>query len=186
MDLQTIVNNSMEARRAKEMKTSEQLTISELTMKLEAVENKELPIVFDDGKYKPTGLGSWRGSYCELAINYEGGGQESYLNGDNCKKESYGDSKKYHDHECGCEISTTLPENPTTEQFLKILKDTTGRYFNGYKGDDFLMGKTTPIWVANYGDSSGFKENKDYWSQGVVGVTETDKEVVLETKCIDY
>jgi hypothetical protein len=26
-----------------------------------------------------------------------------------------------------------------------------GRVFCGYKGGDFLMGETTPIWLADYG-----------------------------------
>jgi hypothetical protein len=26
-----------------------------------------------------------------------------------------------------------------------------GEVFTGYKGGDFLMGRTTPVWVANYG-----------------------------------
>lgn len=27
-----------------------------------------------------------------------------------------------------------------------------GKVFQGYKGGDFLMGETTPLWVAGYGD----------------------------------
>lgn len=34
---------------------------------------------------------------------------------------------------------------------LRIAQDCMGEVFEGYKGGDFLMGRNTPIWVANYG-----------------------------------
>ena len=32
-----------------------------------------------------------------------------------------------------------------------------GEVFSGYKGGDFLMGKTTPLWLSEYGTASGLR-----------------------------
>jgi len=69
--LQKMMDDSVKARRSDDMKTSKQLILCELISKLENVKNKELPIVFDDSDHVPTAIGSWRGSYRELAIFYE-------------------------------------------------------------------------------------------------------------------
>jgi len=37
--------------------------------------------------------------------------------------------------------------------FLKILKDTVGKKLEGYKGGEYVMTESTPVWVANYGNS---------------------------------
>lgn len=148
MDLQTIVSNAIAVARAESMKTSPQLTLGEFILKLEIVGNKDLPVVFDVGKYHPTYVDSWRGSYCELAINYE-----------------------------------TKGKPPSVLRLINILKDAIGVTFVGYKGGDFLMGKTTPIWVANYGESMGFREDKD---TAIVDVREEPTVVVIITEALDY
>lgn len=189
MDLQKILDNAIEAGRAKEMLTSPQLTLGEMVLKLEAVDG-ELPIVFDKRGYKPTGLGSWRGSYRELAIPYEGGGESCYEQPKpDCKRdEFFGD----HAYDCPCgrtnKHSTTLPKNPKAKDLLAVLKLANGKYFQGYRGGDFTMGKTTPIWVANYGTSAGFKsdEKNGKYSQGVVDVVQEKNKVVIKTEALDY
>ena len=162
-DLQTILDNILKVERAEEMKTSIQLTVGELILKLEVIRNQNLPIRFDIKKYCPTGLDSWRGSYQELAIQYEYGGGMCYEQlKPKCERDDFGD----HHYKCKCggseEFNTTLPKNPKVSDFLKILKFILGKYFIGYKGGDFTMGKTTPLWVANNGESSGFRKYKDY------------------------
>ena len=64
MDWQEIIDNAMEMQRAKDMKTSEQLTLGELILKLEAVEDKSNPVIFNE-RYFPVDIDSWRGSYRE-------------------------------------------------------------------------------------------------------------------------
>ncbi len=147
MDLQTILNNAMVARRSEEMKTSTKLTLGEIIIKMETIKNKELPVVFDVKKYFPVSIDSWRGSYCELAFNYE--------------------------HE-GKKLSV--------KEWLKELNNTIGKTLTGYKGGDYLMGNTTPVWVANYGTSSGFKED----STAVIDILEKKNKVVIKTKDMDY
>lgn len=39
----------------------------------------------------------------------------------------------------------------TASAFLAELKDSLGRSFEGYKGGDFPMTDTTPLWAAQYG-----------------------------------
>jgi hypothetical protein len=146
MDLQSILHNAVAAQRAERMKGSEQLMLGELTLKMEAVKNKALPVIFDEGKYVPSTLDSWRGSYDELAIEY------------------------------------TEDEPITGKSFIELLKEANGKTYTGYKGGDFTMGKATPIWVANYGSSSGFREG----STAVVDVEETEDAIVLKTKVLEY
>jgi hypothetical protein len=150
MDWQEIIDNAVEMQRANDMKTSEQLTLGELILKLEHIEDKSKPVIFDE-QYHPTNLDSWRGSYCELALEYAQTGKKL-----------------------------------SVEKLLKKLKDAIGTTFYGYKGGDFLMGKTTPIWIANYGESSGFTHNGDIWTQAVVNVSQNEQTVILETRNIEY
>ena len=186
-NLNDYLQNIMKAKRADDMLNSEQLNLGELILKLEAVTNKELPIVFDYKKYKPTGLDSWRGSYCELSIQYDGGGTCYEQPKDTCKMdEMFG----YHAYDCPCGgskgYSTSLPESPKVKDLLEKCRLILGKYVVGYKGGDFTMGKTTPVWVANYGESAGFRKNKNYDSTAVVDILETKKAVVIVTKLMSY
>lgn len=155
MDLQTILQNAVAAKRAEEMKTSAQLTLGELILKMEG-KSPEKPVVFDDGEHFPTSLSSWRGSYCELAIEYN-------------------------------EYDTEKPMN--AGDFAEKLKGALGKTYTGYKGGDFTMGKTTPVWVANHGNVSGFRNDKkaEYNDDtAIVDIVETDNAVVLQTFSTEY
>ncbi len=146
MNWQDIISNAVQVQRDEHMKTSEQLTLGEMILKLEAIADKSKPVVFDE-QYHPIGLDSWRGSYAELAFEYVQTGKKL-----------------------------------SVEELLKKCRDAIGATFYGYKGGEFVMGKTTPVWVANYGDASGFIGD----SQAVVNVSEQEQSVIIETKAIDY
>ena len=107
--MQSILTNAVNKMRQEKFKTSSQLSLGEIILKMEIIKNKDLPVLFDNKKYHPTGIDSWRGSYNELSLQYENEGNPM-LAGD----------------------------------FLKLLIETIGKTFEGYKGGDFLMGKTTP------------------------------------------
>lgn len=49
-----------------------------------------------------------------------------------------------------CDLSIE-PGASTAGELLAECKDAMGEVFEGYKGGDFLMGRTTPMWVADYG-----------------------------------
>ena len=60
-------------------------------------------------------------------------------------------------------------------EFLRVLKDTIGQTFTGYKGGDFTMDESTPVWVANYGESG---------DTGVLDITDDGYLVTIKTgKC---
>ena len=84
-------------------------------------------------------------------------------------------------------------EMPTVAQVLADLQFAIGKTFEGYKGGQYMMGETTPVWVASYGDS-GVGGYKSQTSVGVIGVKrETYKAatgetytVVIETQAMEY
>lgn len=146
-----MIFNAMKAKRADDMLTSPQLTLGELILRLEAIPDKKLPVIFDGKRYYPTRIDSWRGSYCELAISYS---------------------------PTSCHM--------TVKGFLNLLRNTIGRTLIGYKGGNFMMGKTTPVWVANYGESQGFKSDGKIHSQAVTNIFKEKGYIVIRTKAIEY
>ena len=123
MDLQTYIQNAVKESRANTLANSDQLTLSELILKLEPIvknqkDGEEATVRYDFEYLFPTSIDSWRGSYNELALNFETQGEEMKVS-----------------------------------EFLNMLKECIGKTFTGYKGGDFTMHKGTPIWVANYSHS---------------------------------
>lgn len=49
------------------------LTLGKIISKVGAVCGKDLSLVFDDGRFCPDGLDSWRGNYAALAIGRRNG-----------------------------------------------------------------------------------------------------------------
>lgn len=149
MDIQNMISNMVKVERAESMRTSEQITLGELIIKLELMPatyksgEKDEPrcVRFEFGNLSPTHLMSWRGSYSELAIGYSD------------------DSEKTH------------------KEFLDELRGMVGKTLTGYKGGDFVMGKNTPVWIANYGNSG---------ETAIVDVRQDDYYTNLITKQIPY
>jgi hypothetical protein len=114
------------------------------------------PTTSDNVSGYPTGLSSWRGSYAELALNFSfvGYGMPGYIKTD----------------------GPDLKELTVTE-FLAILKSAIGKTYTGWKGGDFVMGKNTPIWVANDGNSG---------NTAVIGVRDDEYAIILETAHTEY
>lgn len=144
---QKIMDNLMADERFNRMKTSTQLMLGELIILLENVKNKDLPVIFDYGEYRPICLDSWRGAYGELAINYSD--KESPIS---CAK------------------------------LLKELKEAIGKTFEGYKGGDYVMGKNTPLWAANYGTSLAWCGD----SRGIIGIEEREDFISITTEKMEY
>ncbi len=130
-----------------------QLSLGELIKILEAVKllSKEEKIVrFDFGTAIPDGTGSWRGDYSEIELNY-------ILTG-------YDNGEHHMD-----EVKLTY--------LIKILKDSVGREFTGWKGGEFVMQEDTRLWVSNAGNAS---------HTGITGIIDKGYEVILETAHFDY
>jgi hypothetical protein len=85
--LQDYLEATMRANRELMMANSDQLTLGKLIEKIEAALNKgyklsdesEPTVRFDFEYLHPTGIDSWRGSYNELAIGFQGHGEEPKL-----------------------------------------------------------------------------------------------------------
>lgn len=81
MDLQTYIQNAVKASRANTLANSDQLTLGELILKLEPIvknqkDGDEATVRYDFEYLFPTSIDSWRGSYDELALNFEMQGEE--------------------------------------------------------------------------------------------------------------
>jgi hypothetical protein len=155
MNVEKIIQNALVAQKAERMMTSEQLTLNELILLLSAVQDKSKPLVFDYGFF-PVSIGSWRGIYAHLAIQY-------------------------------AKIEETKLNIETVAKWILRLQCCLGAEFEGYKGGTYIMGKQTPIWVANYGETRGFKsdEENELWYQAIIGVEEKDDATVLLTATMD-
>jgi len=181
MDIQTMITNAVQAGRQEELKNSPQLLLGELILKLETVKSKNKPLFIDILDKIPKGIDSWRGSYCELAIQTENFGnyntEEVEWTSDN------GDYKSYKQKQIG-------KENPTVKEWIEVLKEAIGKTFTGYKGGDFLMSKNTPVWLAEYGSSSfkiddkaiDEKDYSNYKSVFFIDIKEKKDKVYLITK----
>lgn len=180
MDLQTILNNAVDAGRQQELANSPQLLLGEMILKLESISDKSKPLYIDLMNKRPMGLDSWRGIYKELAIQTKSLG--SY-NTDQVEKENpeYGITI-WKKKEIG-------KENPTVGEWIGVLKESIGKTFNGYKGGEFTMSKNTPVWLAECGNISFNTDGKDIdeknWSNYkktyFVDVIEKDDRVYLVT-----
>lgn len=102
---------------------------------------------FDFGGFVPSGIGSYRGYYDHLAIAFD---PESCSNW----------SSK--------EITVAL--------FLKMLYKADGKRYTGYKGGEYLMGMHSPVWVGNYGSSTG---------TAIVGLAECNYMTVISTAFVE-
>lgn len=71
-------------------------------------------------------------------------------------------------------------------EFLYVLKEAIGQKYEGYKGGEFLMGKNTPLWVANYGRSEGFDTNDNNDRQAITGIEIFDDKVIIKTQLMAY
>lgn len=69
-------------------------------------------------------------------------------------------------------------ETKTHKDFLEHLKNNClNQYFEGYKGGDFKMVSSTPVWVANYSESG--------WT-AVVGVKDAGWATIILTQYNEY
>lgn len=64
----------------------------------------------------------------------------------------------------------------TAGALLAELRDADGAVFEGYKGGEYRMDRSTPVWVANHGRVHGV---------AVIGVNDQGWRVVLRTAMID-
>lgn len=71
---------------------------------------------------------------------------------------------------------TTGGKDMTVAELLAELRGAVGRVFMGYKGGDFRMNRSTPMWVANHGESN---------STAVIGLAECKYMTIIATGYCD-
>jgi len=178
--MQAIFDGEMAKLRAKRLAESPQLLLGELKLKLSTVSDKTKPIVFDFGM-KPAGAMSWRGSYCELGLEYsENGGGNASWDSDRVVHNTWGDSFESDEFE--------IPENPTCQNFIDMLNALTDKTMTGYKGGDFVMHKNVAVYLGNYGES-GVKDypgEEEYPTVAPVDIEETEDKITIVTKAVEY
>jgi hypothetical protein len=56
-----------------------------------------------------------------------------------------------------CDLAFEPDDRMPVGDLLDMCRGAMGKTFMGYTGGDFMMGESTPLWVAHYGISSGDK-----------------------------
>ena len=85
------------------------------------------------------------------------------------------------------ELAITFEANhhpaPSVADFLATLTSAAGQRMEGYKGGEFRMSRGTPVWVANYGESSVcyYKDDERHEVQ-VIDIREEADRVVIVTE----
>lgn len=149
MSSKNVMENESMVRRLDSFNKSNQLSLGELILKLKHIKCQSFPIRFDNSKYYPTDVMSWAGINRELSIGYEEG---------------------VSPFRCS--------------DFLKTLEKALGSSFEGLRSFDghvnnYIMYRSSPVWVSNYGEVQGWSKNK---AVGVVDVEEDDFFIVLKTE----
>lgn len=139
------------------------LTYGELIDALEAA-NPDKKV---DKRFK--GIGSWRGSYIEIAIFTKDSGYHAE------KEEYFGeygeDYKKWRDeNELGAE---TLPKK--AGEMAELLNSLIGKDFVGWKGGNFKIDRYKPLWLTPEASRSD--------NVAIIGI---DKDLNFITKEIEY
>lgn len=136
------------------MKANYHLTYGGL---IKALENAPVDAVFDK---RIKGIGSYRGSYIEIALFTDTSGFYAV------KEEFNGDYKQYEQWEKNNAVfSKELPKN--ANELGKTLKSLLGLQFIGYKGGNFTIEEWKPLWFEK--DDSSCNE------KAILGITKNLK-----------
>lgn len=75
------------------------------------------------------------------------------------------------------DLAFARSNTPVTVKTLRVdVRDAHGAEFTGYKGGEYFMDSDTPLWVSEYGSSSGI---------AIVGARTDGNTLILETKHVD-
>jgi len=71
----------------------------------------------------------------------------------------------------------TTEDDVSVAELLEMAKESLGKEFTGYKGGEYVMTETTPLWKSEYGTSGN--------NEAIMGLIVVDGKVILTTKVID-
>ena len=86
---------------------------------------------------------------------------------------SPGEEQSYRGYYSDLALEPESNEPKTVEALLHQLKAALDKEYMGYKGGDFLMDGSTPLWVSKYGEGDG---------RAIIGIQQDIEKVVLVTK----
>ena len=161
MDLQSMINLMNESE--SDTRANYHLTYGQLVDALNGADKKAK---FDK---RIKGIGSWRGSYIEIALYTDDNGlycQDGEFTGSYSAK-VWNQWEKEH--------SVTIDKLPTNANELgKLLESIIGKDFIGYKGGNFTITRNRPLWLETDGST--------YGDVAVIGI---DKNLNLITKEVE-
>lgn len=163
MDLQKMID-SMNEQQARD-RGNYHLTYGQLVKALKAAPPDA---VFDD---RIKGIGSWRGSYTEIAVFTDDAGthwDDEEYNGD------FGDDYRKWEEQHHHKVSE-LPKN--ANELGALLESMLGKDFIGWKGGNFTIQKHKPIWFTQDASTSG--------RTAVIGIDESLRLVTKDLEDID-
>lgn len=67
-----------------------------------------------------------------------------------------GRARSYRGYYCDLSFEPT-EATQTAGNLLATARGCMGKSFEGYKGGDYMMGETTPLWLSPWGDASGLR-----------------------------
>lgn len=110
------------------------------------------------------------------AIEFLAKASRSYVVVFDYNNHSPGEEMSYRGYYSDLSFETNDSEPKTVDEFDHQLNRALGQEYTGYKGGEFLMGLTTPLWQSPYGTTG----------RAIVGIRNTsDGTVELITKVID-
>lgn len=162
MDLQKFIDNMNESQ-AKE-RSNYHLTIGGL---IDALEKAPANATVDE---KFNGIGSWRGSYIEVAIFTEDNG----LHAEKSEFDDYGSDNFHEKYEAWEKENVVSYEklSRNANELAEQLKEILGLYFVGYKGGHFKIEDYKPLWLTTDGSFSG--------NTAIIGIDENLKFITKE------
>lgn len=130
------------------------MNLGELIDALDAAPDRAARVYVDNKP--PVDLASYRGYYDQLAIQCDGVGWDRTETDDPGEGfEVAGEASRYLGsyYQPGAH-SVRIVKDPTVADLLAALHLADGETFEGYKGGQYTMGRTTDVWASEYGECS--------------------------------
>lgn len=162
MDIQKLINN-MNEQQAKE-RGKYHLTYGDL---IKALKSAPASAVFDE---RVKGVGSWRGSYTEIALFTNSKGYSA----EKSEFNDYGSgnfNERYSAWEKENRVKGDLPKN--ANELGKLLESLLGLQFVGYKGGNYTIAEHKPLWLE--------EDDSTYSEVAIIGIDENLKLITKST-----